>query len=566
MTAMFGFLGTHNKDANDPLTSGRSTSVWLKQLPAQDVIGRQQHVMRAFDALRQSRRPFDLGRVQAIEYLDSALGADRRQLMKQYVENHDAAGRLAERIWQAAYDLTQGFLLAYRTGLEEALRQDGNARWSAALPLLFARLLHYYGTDAKLRVFRFERWIPGKWMEMHRTYLRAAELGVDRMPAVLGSVGPNAMSWTPEQEYLNALLIHQLNTGNLSPSQLDWAGSQLRAWSRKLVLDAVPRSPEGFYVDLAGKAGLVRRTGTDAGSMLRYLDTTPLAEALERAVHALCSAEATDLGPAAPINQLRIAILDKVRPAVAPNVDTELRKDPRIACTVSARVRIGLGRICRELATKGLADAPADGAGEQIEVYAVSDGRRARRQAPDEHDSLALSLSSFSDPMWQVKDRSVAGLRIAASGGIGQSLALGGLVAVRQSDVSDWVLGVVRRLNKVSNEDVEAGVSIVAERIVPVVLHAKRDPKENLGFVVNGIDMSTLGARFEGLYLPPPSRPDKPLSVKTLIVPTSEYADGRQVILTTDRSVYTVALKNLVEQRSEWSWAAIQIVGKQVRE
>jgi len=565
MRAMFGFLGTGNKDANDPLTSGRNTSVWLRQLPAQDVIGRQQHVMRAFEALRQSRRPFDLGRVQAIEYLDSALGADRRQLMKQYVENHDATGKLAERIWQAAYDLTQGFLHAYQTGLEEAVRQDGNTRWSATLPLLFARLLHYYGTDAKLRVFRFERWIPGKWMEVHRTYLRAAELGVDRAQAMLGSAGPNATSWTPEQEYLNALLIHQLNTGNLSPSQLDWAGSQLRAWSRKLVLDAVPRSPEGFYVDLAGKAGLVRRAGTDAGSMLRYLDTTPLAESLERAVHALRSAEATDLGPAAPINQQRIAILEKVRPAVAPNVNTELRKDPRISCAVSARVRIGLARICRELATKGVPDAPGDGAGEQIEVYAVSDAPRVRRQAHDEHDSLAMSLSSFSDPMWQVKDRSVAGLRIAASGGIGQSLALGGLVAVRQSDVSDWVLGVVRRLNKVSNEDVEAGVSLIAERVVPVVLHAKRDPKADLGFVVNGIDMSTIGARFEGLYLPPPSRPDKPLSVKTLIVPTSEYADGRQVILTTDRSVYTVALKNLVEQRSEWSWAAIQIVEKQVR-
>jgi hypothetical protein len=560
---MFSFLGTHGKDANDPLTSGRNASVWLKQLPALDVIGRQQHVMRAFDALRQARRPLDLGRVQAIEFLDSALGADRRQLTKQYVENHDAAGKLAERIWQAAYEMTQGFLYAYQTALEEAVSQDGNSRWRAALPLLFARLLHYYGTDAKLRVFRFERWIPGKWTELHRAYLRATELGVDRSPAVLGSAGPNATAWTPEQEYLNALLIHQLNTGNLSPSQLDWAASQLRAWSRKLVLDAVPRSPEGFFVDLAGRAGLVRRAGTDAGSMLRYVDTTPLAESLERAIHALRSAEATDLGPAAPINQQRIAILEKVRPAVAPNVNAELRRDPRVACQVSARVRIGLARICRELATKG-ADAQAEGASEQIEVYAVSDAPRVRRQH-DEHDSLAMSLSSFSDPMWQVKDRSLAGLRIAASGGIGQSLALGGLVAVRQSDVSDWVLGVVRRLNKVSSDDVEAGVSLIAERVVPVVLHAKRDPKEDLGFVVNGIDMSTIGARFEGLYLPPPSRPDKPLSVKTLIVPTSEYADGRQVILTTDRSVYTVALRNLVEQRSEWSWAAIQIVDKQSR-
>ena len=83
-----------------------------------------------------------------------------------------------------------------------------------------------------------------------------------------------------------------------------------------------------------------------------------------------------------------------------------------------------------------------------------------------------------------------------------------------------------------------------------------------MGFVVDGIDVSTMGARFHGLYLPPPSRPDKPLAVKTLIVPTQEYAEGRNVILTTGRSVYTVALRHLVEQRADWSWAAIQIVEK----
>jgi hypothetical protein len=561
MTSMFGFLSSHSKDAVDPLVSPRATAVWLKQLPALDVVGRQQHVMRAFDAMRQSRRPIDPVRLQAIEFLDSALGADRRQLIKQYVENHDTAPKLAERIWQAIYDLTQGFLNSYQAGLEEAVTQGSNPRWKPLVPLLFARLLHYYATDAKVRVFRFERWIPGKWMELHRTYLRATELSVDRVPALLTGAGPNATSWTAEQEYLNVLLIHQLNTGNLSPSQLDWACSQLRAWSRKLALEAVPRSPEGFFVDLAGRAGLVRRTGNDAGSMLRYLDTTPLAESLERAIAALRSSEAMDSGPAAPINQQRVSTLEKVRPAVAPNVNNDLRKDPRIACRVAAKVRIGLHRISRELSAKELGET-VEPASEQIEVFAVSSSPRVRRRVPDEHDSLAASLSSFSDPMWQVKDRSVAGLRIAASGGIGQALALGALVAVKQSDLSDWVLGVVRRLNKVSTEDAEAGVSIIAERIVAVVLHAKRDAREDQGIVVNGIDVSTIGARFDGLYLPPPSRPDKPLAVKTLIVPTAEYAEGRQVILHTGRSIYTVALRQLVEQRSEWSWAAIQIVEK----
>ncbi len=565
---MFGFLTQQARDHPDPLLTAKTASAWLRQLPSLDVIGRQQHVMRAFDGMRQSRRPPDLNRVAAVEFLDSALGADRRQLTKQYVENVDTSARLAERLWQALQEMCQGFIFAYQTALEQALVQTDTPRWKPVIPRLFSRLIHYYGTDAKLRVFRYERWIPAKWMELHQLYMRATELGVERVPASLSGGGSNSTQWTIEQEYLFVLLIHQLNTGNLSPAELDWAGAQLRAWSRKLSLDAVPRSPEGFFVDVAGKGGLVRRTGNDSGSMLRYLDTTPLAEQLERAIHALRQAEATDQGPAAPINQQRVAILEKVRPAVSPNLNADLRRDPRIAVTVAAKVRVGLGRICRDLAAKDINEPANDpsASAEQIEVYAVAGGPRLKRLPESEHDSLAASISSFSDPMWQVKDRSVAGLRIAASGGIGQSLALGALVAVRQSDITDWVLGVVRRLNKVSNDEVEAGVSIIAERLVPVVLHAKREAKEDLGIIVNGIDVSTMGARFDGLYLPPPSRPDKPLAVKTLIVPTSEYVEGRNIILTTGRSVYTVALRQLVEQRAEWSWAAIQIVEKKPKE
>ena len=564
---MFGFLTPGTKEITDPLANTKAVGAWLRDLPALDVVGRQQAVMRAFDAMRQSRKPVDVPRAHAIQLLDAALGADRRQLIKQYVENVDSAPRLAESLWASVFELSQGFIYAYQSALEEALRQTANPRWKAQVAVLFARLLHYYGTDAKLRVSRFERWIPAKWMDLHRTYLRATELGIDKVPTTLGHAGPNATQWTIEQEYLFVLLIHQLNTGNLSPLELDWASAQLRAWSRRLALDAVPRSMEGFFVDLAGKTGMVRRTGQDSGSMLRYLDTTPLAEQLERAVTALRQAQDTDAGPAAAINSQRVAVLEKVRPAVAPNLNADLRRDPRVACQVAARVRVGLTRIVQQLIAKDINEVMQEHgtATEYIEVHAVADGPRPKRIVQDEQDSLAMSLSQFSDPMWQVKDRSVAGLRISAAGGLGQSLMLGALVAVRQSDLSDWVLGVVRRLNKLSNDEVEAGVSIIAERIVPVTLNTKREAKDDLGFVVNGIDISTMGARFDGIYLPPPSRPDKPLAVKTLIVPTQEYSEDRQVLLTTGRSVYTMVLRQLIEQRADWTWAAVQIIEKRAR-
>jgi hypothetical protein len=566
MKAMLGFLSPATKDAPDPLQSAKSAAAWLRQLPALDVIGRQQHVIRVLEAMRKGQFTFDLNRIAAIEFVDAALGADRRQLIKQYIENVENSPKLAERIWQALWEMSQAFMLAYQGGLEAALQQGTNARWKSVLPLLFVRLVHFHGTDAKLRVFKYERWIPAKWMELHQIYLRSCELGCDRQPTALPAAGPGAQAWTVEQEYLYVLLVHQLNTGNLGPTEVDWASSQLRAWSRRLVLEQIPKSVEGFFVDLAGRSGLVRRDGNDRGSVLRYVDTTPLAEAMVRAVAALREAEATDQGPIAAINQQRLVVLRKIQPAVSPSALADLRRDPRTSVAVSARVRIGLARICQDLAAKATGESTVDSSGsEQIEVFPVAGAPRVRRKSLVEDDSLAASLSSWSDPMWEVKDRSVAGLRIAATGGIGQSLTLGALVAVRQSDVEAWLLGVVRRLNKVSNEEVEAGVNIIAERMVSVTLAAKRRPNEDMGYVIDGVDLSTMGDRFDALYLPPPSRPDKPLAMKTLIIPTSEYAEGRNVLLTTANSVYTVALRHLVEQRPDWCWASIQIVEKTSR-
>jgi hypothetical protein len=566
MKAMFGFLTPQAKETGDPLQHPKTAAVWLRQLPALDVIGRQQHVIRALDEMRKSQRPIDLNRIIAIEFVDAALGADRRQLIKQYIENAEGAPKLAERIWHALWEMSQAFKLGYQAALEAAVPQAGTARWRGVLPLLFVRLVHFHGTDAKLRVFKYERWIPAKWMELHQLYLRSCEMQCDRHPMALPAAGAAAQPWSVEQEYLYVLLIHQLNTGNLSPTELDWASSQLRAWSRRLSLEQIPKSLEGFFVDLAGREGLIRRTGNDRGSMLRYLDTTPLAEGMDRAIGALRDAEMTDQGPIAAINQQRLAVLRKIQPSMSPSSHTDLRRDPRVAVAVSARVRIGLSRICQDLSTKS-AESGGDATGtEQIEVYPVAGAPRVKRKPVAEDDSLAASLTSWSDPMWEVKDRSVAGLLIAATGGIGQSLTLGALVAVRQSDADSWLLGVVRRLNKVSNEEVEAGVNIIAERMVGVTLAAKRRAHEEMGYVVNGVDMSTMGERFEGLYLPPPSRPDKPLTMKTVIVPTSEYAEGRNVMLTTAHSVYTVSLRHLVEQRPDWSWATIHIVEKKTRE
>ena len=182
------------------------------------------------------------------------------------------------------------------------------------------------------------------------------------------------------------LLVHQLNTGNLSPAKLDWAASQLRTWSRRLELDALPKTMEGFFVDLAGRTGLVRRTGQDSGSMLRYLDTTALAEQLDMTLAALRHSEETDQGPVGPINQQRAT--DPREGARGDRAQSQHRHAARSAHALRrrrARAHRPAADPARAVQAAGGDADRADsvvGNNEQIEVYAVA-GPVARRSRCD---------------------------------------------------------------------------------------------------------------------------------------------------------------------------------------
>ena len=46
---MFGFLTSGTREIVDPLASVKAVSAWLRSLPGQDVIGRQQAVLGALE-------------------------------------------------------------------------------------------------------------------------------------------------------------------------------------------------------------------------------------------------------------------------------------------------------------------------------------------------------------------------------------------------------------------------------------------------------------------------------------------------------------------------------------
>ena len=256
------FLLPQSKGYADPLQNRKVASAWFGKLPALDVLARQQQVLHAFSVMRRSWTEISRDRISAIAYIDAAFESEHRRLIQWYLENLSTSPRLAARFRQAAIEVNQSFIDAYQTALDPACGRAGQLRWKPLIPLLFTRLIRCHGIDAKLRLFNREQWIPARWTELHQLFLRATELRVESVPVTLDKSDPFAASRSAEQEYVYVLLIAQLDTGNLSPAELQWASVQLRAWTDDIKLDAAPPPSGGFYVDLAGNKALCAAPAT----------------------------------------------------------------------------------------------------------------------------------------------------------------------------------------------------------------------------------------------------------------------------------------------------------------
>jgi hypothetical protein len=168
----------------------------------------------------------------------------------------------------------------------------------------------------------------------------------------------------------------------------------------------------------------------------------------------------------------------------------------------------------------------------------------------------------LADSGWRVTDRSLDGLRLVGHGAAGAGLGVGALVAVRPADADQWMLGVVRRVRKGDSDALELGVSLLAERALPVTLHVRRPASGDLAFDGDGVAATDVIGRFAGLYLIPLAPPEARPSLRTVIIPSSEHFEGRNLFLATARSNYAVTLRHLVDHHTDWSRVAIQVTAR----
>jgi hypothetical protein len=549
-----------------PLLNLRALDAWFQEQPANNLVKLQEAATALLKALPTFDKPPDQSRLEAVFSLDERLSDLRTTLAAQYVASSRAHTSLEGRLWSACYDLVCAFTAAYEFLLKDASRHISERRWEQCLPALLGRLIFYRGLDAKFRLFRHESWIPARWHELHVNYALACSRNAEAVAMPLVNVEASNKGVTIEQQYLHILLLHLINTGNVRPFQIEWMSMQLPAFSRDLTLTMTAKTREGFCVDLASSAGLMRRHEPMQGGQYLYLDTTVLHTRMQQQAFAIKDQLETAMGDRRRNLEEQLDALNKLTSNYSPTFKPFARSSDREQQETGGRVVFGFKPICKLLAeieeekTQEAKASESYSYSETAAMYVygfVNDEVSKRRER--EKRLFAPPARLYGEPA-QTLDRSATGCRLLVAANLLGPSDLGALVAMREDEEQPWALGIVRRIRKTSADQIEVGVQTIAPAIARVNLRSQRQSKDTLaGYSVNGVHAVAHGQRVDGLALEPMAGAER--AGMTVIMPSAEYRSAQQMTLQDGPESFNILLRQSVERHSEWTWATADVLG-----
>jgi len=550
---MFGF----GKTAKDPLADAKSAERWFAAQPAGDPLATHAELMSALGAIAERGRARSPAMLEAVFRADTLAQPLREALTAQYLEHATRSSRIEHQLWSALFDMTQAFLLAYAAFSHDVAEHAQSGKWQSLLPELIARQIVHLGFEAKIRLYRYEQWIPAKWAELHSLFSLACGRRIERQQ--VGDDGGRTS--TIEHAFLTVLVLQLMNAGNLTAKHLEWVAGELDEWCAPLRLSLEPSSVSSFYVDLGSREGLKRRTPQPLEGRVLFLDTRPLhAMLMQNVVMIEQKIRHQPLSERTPRRSEQLALLTKLASQVDPEFRPFARRGERSAAAGVVDAIVGFAKIAGYLHEEERDPLPRIDPGKsfggtmELAVFGHARNEDDRRR---ELARRRLATWGASGGPWDVKDISQTGFRLVAPMSAASAVTLNTLAAIRPYGHAFWTLGIVRRMRRLTSDRAEIGLQVIANTLIGVELCEQRRGDGGSGYSVEGENSTLDGRAFAGLFLALRKREGE-TAVQSLIVPAVEYQPARRFRLNTPRQTVPIRFGRLIEQQPDWVWAAVE--------
>lgn len=539
----------------DPLADVKALALWMEKQPANDYLGIQEAMVRVLEDMGARQPRATPSRALAVLELDRISVPIQARLLKQFLQP-SLSESVRQRMWHACDDLARWFAYTYENLFETLQDFFLSQKAKAQLPGVAARMFYYRGQQAKYGLFRYERWIPGKWMGLHGGYEAAQKRGIVRVLFAFVPDRPASEHYSAEQEYLQILLMQRVNTGNLSASQIEMAALSLRGWAHTLALTEPPLEGAGFWLDLGLGDGLLAKKPQSAQGTLLYLDIAPLQKEIG---NGLVELSVQTQGVGAPAIQARtaerLALLQRVEQLWRPKAQPTERRGARVQADRPVHVAAGLVEIAAALHSTTPKGEALHRRFRHGDPAGIPSGRLPPTFRRADLDIFEYELENASG--WHMQDTSESGCKLVSQSREAAQQTLGSLLGIQEEGDIRWKIGIVRRLKKYSGGQTELGVEILAEN--SLLIAPRPVASRDTGYSVDGVDVSAEGKGFDALYLPPMQCPGR-APRRSMVVPAWEYAEHRRLFLTFDDTAHTIEFTTALEQNKDWVCSAFDIV------
>lgn len=474
---MLKFFGAGRPD--HPMADPREARRILDELPAQDhqAVEELAHWHESL-ALAEGFRPER--RFQLASQIDEAAQPRLRKVAREYLAAARPSRFQESRMWGRLHEYYRQAGQAYARCVDASL--NGSEPGKGALPLLLARALRSHAQQIKWLHVRYGPIDPALWGALNRTYAFAELRGVSDAAVALYPGVPGES--TPRREFLRAAMLSSSSPDCLLPAEVELAERLIAELALHFALASAPARELPYWTDLAAPMAPQRAAkAPPAAPGLRCFGPGAAAGALRSLVERIDATGEVPSGLNLGGSHAPAMVLDVMQHLAAVwSPEPPERKHRRHS--VKSRLTVAHG-------FEGVLDA-LGGA-----------------------DTLAFDKRAGES--WTVENVSAGGFGALVPQLGSDWLRVGTLLAMQPEGGSNWIVGMVRRVNRISDRDTRVGIQTLSKaplvsnfelrgigKQYGIVLDAGPEAAIALqaGVYGHGVNLETERAGRQHLYMP----------------------------------------------------------------
>lgn len=430
MISLFG-----GRKSDHPMAGIREARKLLEELPTTDTVKCAEELTHWLQSVMAEEGFKAEYRTQLVQLIDEAAQTHLRKLAREYMASPRLAKFQEIRLWKAIYEYWREAGLAYSGCIDlYAAGAKGADAPKAGMPLLLARALRALAAQMKWMYVRYGPMDQSVWGVIAKVYAlaEARKLAQSQVTLYPGIPGES----TPEQEFLKAVMLSASSPDSLLPLEMELCERLIAHFCTSFTLRLDQQPDIAYWIDLAtSQAPLRLARPPQHAPTLRFFAAGRALEDLEAMIDTIKTSGAVpsqvNLGGSYPPHTV-LDVLNHLALYWSPKPPERRHQRHR----VKSRLNVVHGY---------------DG------VLAVIGGE------PDHDGSGAES--------WIVENVSAGGFGAGIPEVKGEWLKIGCLLALQPEGGDNWVLGVIRRLQREIPLKGSVGIQTIARSAQVVELN-----------------------------------------------------------------------------------------------